>query len=45
MCIPEWFTCFLDDLTPIVRWWHRRFGHGETSQGICWCCGNIRIGE
>jgi len=38
-------SCTLDDYTPLVRWWHRRFGHGKDYPylGICWACGQVEV--
>lgn len=37
-------ACTLDNYTPVVRWWHRHFGHGAgyPCAGVCWACGPIQ---
>ena len=39
----DMLALMLDECTPIVRWWHRRFGHGKgyPCAGICWACGMV----
>jgi len=45
--VDDLFAGLLSDYTPVVRWWHQRYGHGEGYQGypcggVCWSCGPVR---